>query len=489
MSRLWIKLMILLCVIFNASCAFIDLRQIGLSIEPAFSGSILPYADSPVILRFDTEMIKKDAEGIMQISSDLGAANGDMTWNGNALHFTPVSGWTAGVRYTLSLTGTVRSVDKRDLRLERYVSFYAVNNNPPPLLESFSPFNGESAGINNIVYEFNFSRSMEKLSVEAALSIDGIGSKTFEWSNEDRKLIVIPDKPLSPWAVYRWSIKDSAKSADGVPLLKTYSGYFKTDLDGTLPHVVKVFPVLNANGVWYPTGADIETGLGTGHGIAVEFNKEMGESALRSVRFEPSLSGRMEFLSDSSVVYIFSKQPEPAMYTMTVLGDTKDASGLKIGSDYIINFTPDIPPLSVITVTAGGIAHNINLLKSSPASGGIMLPVSVDSATGRLDISIHFSLMFNFEEKKNTPQRITLNPFFPRTLPPAALQYISWFSDDRLFMRWEGLSCGDEESPNYYVLTIPGGRGGIKSDQNIYMEEDLILYLLALSSYAAEGRE
>jgi hypothetical protein len=135
-----------------------------------------------------------------------------------------------------------------------------------------------------------------------------------------------------------------------VPLPKTYSGYFITDKDQTLPCVTNVYPVLNTNGSWFPTGANIETGLGQGHGITVVFNKPMGESALRSLRFEPSLSGRTEFLSENSIVHIFTRDPEPeTTYIMIISGDTRDSEGLKIGADFRISFSPDIPFLNVLS--------------------------------------------------------------------------------------------------------------------------------------------
>jgi hypothetical protein len=87
--------------------------------------------------------------------------------------------------------------------------------------------------------------------------------------------------------------------------------------------------------------------------------------------------------------------------------------------------------------------------------------------------------MFGLEEKLNTPQKITLSPFFPKTLHPSALRYIHWISDDRLFLQWEGLKSGDEVS-HYYKLTIPGGKGGITSGAGIFMKEDLVLYLEAI---------
>jgi len=463
------KFIIMLCAITGISCGFMDLRDIGISITPDKTDSILPYSYSPVIIKFDTAMNRIDTESALQIISDFGVTSGDKFWTENSLYFVPLSGWTAGIRYTLSLTGIIRSADGREQRIERFISFYAVNNNAPPLLEWHSPLTGSSVGTNNVVFEYHFSRPMDRLSVESALTIESIGNKTFEWSSDDKNLKVIPENNLSPWIIYRWNIKDSAKSIDGVPAAKAYSGYITTDKDQILPCVTGIYPVLNADGIWYPTGLNIETGLGPGHGIAVEFSKSMGENVLRSLRIDPSLTGRTEFLSEKSIVYIFTRDPDPEItYTLTVSGDARDSEGLKTGADYRINFTPDILFLNVLSLSAGGYVFDFNADNA--------LDVKIEPGTGLLNISIHFSFLFGIEEMQNTPQRITLNPFFPRTIAPVALQYVNWISDDRLLLRWEGLTASDEY-PHYYKLVIPGGKSGISSGVNVFMKEDIVLYL------------
>jgi len=464
----------LLCAFF-VSCGFVDLRPIGISIEPERTDSLLPDAHSPVILKFNTEMEKIEAEGIMQISSDLGTVRGDRFWRGSDLYFVPVAGWTAGIRYTLSLLGTIRSVDGREIRLERFVSFYAINKNAPPFLEWHYPADGESTGTGDVVLEFHFTRPMNRLAVESAITIEGIANKIFEWSG-DNCVKVIPVSTLNPWTTYRWNLRDSAKGADGVPVAKAYSGRFITDIDQTLPRVTNVYPVLYSDGAWYPTGACIETGLGSGQGIAVEFNKPMGENALRSIRLEPSLTGRTEYLCENSIVWIFSRDPEPeTIYTLTVSADARDREGLKIGSDYKVYFTPDIPFLNIISFFTAGSPETEKFNTENNT-----LRVQVDPATGELFFSIQFSLMFSAEEKQNTLPKISLSPFFPKTLAPVALQNAIWTSNDRLYMRWEGLSAGSDDVPHYYKLTIPGGRGGIKSSMGIYMREDIVVYLEAI---------
>jgi len=476
MSHLPIKLIVLLCAITAVSCGFIDLRPIGYSVEPGAMDSVLSDPFTPIIVKFDTEMERKNAEGIIQVSSDTGAVNGDVFWRGNHLYFAPVQGWTAGVRYTLSLIGTIQSLDGRELRLERFISFYAINRNDPPVLLWHYPANGESIGTNNAVLEFHFSRAMDRLSTESALTTEGIGNKTIEWSDDDRVLKVISERTLVPWSSYRWSLRDSAKSADGVPLPKTYSGYFTTDLDQTLPEVLRAYPVLNSGGIWYPTGLCIETGQASGQGIAVEFNKPIGDSALRSLRFEPALTGRTEFLSDRIIVFIPARDPEPEVsYTLIVSSDTRDTEGLKLGTEYRINFIPDIPFLNILSFNANGAPV---MERFSPAN---LLKVSVDPGTGETFFSIRFSLPFTMEEKLSAAQKITLTPFFPRTLSPVALKNVSWYFEDRIFMCWEGLKAGSATEPHYYTLTIPGGRGGVNTGSGMYMKEDIVFYLEAVN--------
>jgi Large extracellular alpha-helical protein len=476
MFRLLINLSLAALCAYLLSCGFVDLRPIGITIEPGVSNSLLAEADSPVILKFSTQMEKNEAEGILQVSSDLGAVKGDRFWKNNDLYFVPAAGWTAGIRYTLSLSGTIRAVDGREIRLERFVSFYAINKREPPFLEWYSPSDGASAGTAGICFEFHFSCPMNRLSVESALTIDGIGNKTFEWSNNDKKLKVIPAVKLSALTLYRWNLQDSAKSTDGVPLAKAYSSYFITDLDKTLPRVKDVYPVLNTGGQWFPTGADIETSLMSGQGIAVVFNKPMGENALRALRFEPSLSGRTEMLSEKSIVYIFTRDPEPEKtYTLIVSGDTTDSSGLKIGDDYKINFTPNIPYLDVLSFFADGNSSIIDKYSSLT-----ILAVPVKPATGEIFINIRFSLpVKNNEEKQNIALKINLNVFFPKATASAALKDVNWVSDDFLRMRWEGLTAGNEE-PHFYKLTIPGGKSGITMLDGTYMKEDFIVYMEAV---------
>jgi hypothetical protein len=159
---------------------------------------------------------------------------------------------------------------------------------------------------------------------------------------------------------------------------------------------------------------------------------------------------------------------------MIVSADTRDIEGLKTGEEYSINFIPDIPFLNVLSFLPAGspVADTIY--------SDILLPVRVNPGTGEFSFSVRFSLPFSWQEKQATALKITLIPFFPKTLAPVALQKVNWASDDRLSMCWEGLTAGDNITPHYYKLTIPGGKNGIVNGIGMYMKEDITIYLEAV---------
>ena len=477
MFRLRIKTISrLLTTALFVSCGFADLRPVEITVSPHESGAVLSGEFSPLTVSFNTEMVKKEAESLLQVTSDTGAVEGDCLWNANTLVFVPVAGWKAGTRYTLSLSGTARSEDGREFRHERYIFFYAVNKFFPPTVEWHSPADGESVRANGLILEIRFSREMDKAGVETALSMESMGDKKFEWSDDNRTVRIIPERNLSPWVVYRWTLKNSAQSVDGVPLAKTVSASFSTDLDREIPAVKEVFPALQSDGRWIPTGGSLEEGLGPGLGIAVEFSKPMGDAAFRSLRFEPSLSGKTEKLSEKSMVFIPGRDPEPEkVYTLIISGDAADTEGLKIGGDYRRVFAADIPFLRILSVKTAGE----NPVEWNGEQGGRVMVVQPGDIDGLIRFTVHFSLPFTDEAKQKTTLAISLTPFFPLNLDPIALRFVTWHSD-MLTLEWERLSGGTPDEPHFYRLLVPGGVGGIENGSGMYLQQEISLYMEAV---------
>jgi len=468
-------------LLFFSSCGFVDLRSIDVRTNPKNRDTVVPGEYSPVSVWFGTEMVRNEAENLLLVSSDTGMVEGDRFWNGNTLLFVPAAGWTAGTRYVLGVSGMARAVDGREIRLDIIVPFFALNRSPPPLVEYFSPADGESVSVSGLQFRICFSQPMDKPSVETALTVEGMSGKIFEWQ-DDKTLTLIPERNLSPWTIFRWTIKTSAKSAAGVPLPNVVSAVFSTDYDRLLPQVSGVYPVIHSDGYWFQTGGSLEEDFGPGLGIVVEFNKPMADTVIRSLRFEPSLTGRTEIFSDKSIIFVPSRDPEPeTVYTLIVSGETKDTEGLKTGIDYRRVFTADIPYLHIISVNVmndGGIEQH--LLQDSGWETRI-IPVQVSEADGDLiRFTVYFSQLFDIEAKQKAALAVSLVPFFPASTEPTALRYAMWLSDDRLSLGWERLKPGKPGEPHYYKLLFHGGRNGIENGGGMYLKQDISLIMEAV---------
>jgi hypothetical protein len=382
-----------------------------------------------------------------------------------------------------ALSGSAYALDGREIKIEKYLPFYALTTAGPPLVESFVPPDGASTGVgpDETQLVLRFSRAMDRLSTETAFVFEGTGKKIYIWEENDTLLRVKSEGSLAPWTVYRWSLGEGALSREGVPLGKKTGGHFITDSDRRVPCVSGVYPMLQSGGRWLPTGGSIENDLGPGQGIGIDFNKAMNEEILRSLRFDPSLPGRAEFLSPSALVYIPDRNPEPeTAYTLTIGADAEDSGGIKMGNDFTVHFTADIPFLKALSFAA---ADETSVFGTGPGGIGAessVVQVPLDIAGGNvLRFTLRFSLPFDTKTKRDAVFRISLEPFFPGNLMPVSLRFAEWLSDDMLRMEWEGLEAASGEA-HYYRLTIPGGKGGITSGEGMYLAKDITLYLEAV---------
>ncbi|MDR2095681.1 MAG: Ig-like domain-containing protein [Treponema sp.] len=463
-------------VILPLSCGFMDLRPVSLDVYPSEPDTVLKDSRTPLVFRFDTEMDRNGAEALVNVAFNGGRVEGDLSWEGNTLYYRPVEGWSPGRPYGLNLSGTADTLDGRELRIARYIPFFAVSREALPMLVRFSPDDGGVVGLSaeeGCTVELFFSEPMDRASVERTFTVDGLDNFSFIWAEEDRLLSVRFSGTLKPWTAYHWTISDKALDKRGAPLAKAVSAQFITGKDTLLPKPVDVYPMLFSNGKWLPTGGVLETDLGSAQGIGVEFNKEMDEeSMLRSLRFEPALSGRGEFLSPVSFVFIPDKDPEPeTVYTLVISADTKDRYGLKIGADYERPFTADLPYLEFLSIAADGG----NTLQGNAIGAVLQVPVE-EAQDGMIGLDIGFSHLFTEEAMLDAAFRIVLEVFFPGTLNPVSLRSARW-SDGGLRLEWEGLEAGKPGEVHYYKLSVPGGRTGITDGKGSYLKEDVTIYL------------
>jgi len=475
-NRSWL----LLLHAFLAGCgAFVNLKPIDITMYPGADNTVLPSEKTAISVRFDTPVDKLEAQKILSVNFAGGIVKGDLEWQGDTLFFIPLEPWLPGLRYTASLNGTIYASDGREERISRSVSFYAVNRDASPYCLNFSPANGASVGVrpaDGAFVRVVFSQPMDHFSIDA-FSLEGVSNLEFLWSDDDTALEVHPKTPLAPWTVYRWSLSAKAKGKNGVALGREVRGQFVTDADRLLPAVTEVFPLIRGGTAscdrWIKTGAAMENGFGPGQAIGIEFNKPMNESALRNIRFEPSLAGYAEMWKDTTAVFIPDRDPEPELfYTLYVSASSQDTEGLRMEKDYVLSFTADIPYLAVVSLNSG-------CGETRPEQNGTY-PALIAEPEGTLTITLRFSHAMEISAQANTVLSLRLEPYFPGTLRPIAFRSAQWGGvSDTVLLKWEGITKSTAGEKHFYRLVLPGGRGGISNGKGSYLKEDLYFYFAA----------
>jgi hypothetical protein len=478
----WFSLMLL-------GCGFADLRPIGIGTIPKEPNEILPQPFSPAALLFDTEVEKGAAEALLQVGSENGTVEGDLSWEGRRLNFVPLKAWKPGIRYVLRLSGTLEALDGRSAEVMKSIPFFAPADSSRPFLAASCPEEGASTGVSvpgEPLLELEFSLPMDRKSTEEDLQFPIPGRRIFTWTGDDKRVSVSSDQPLEAWTLYHWSLSEKVLGRDGAPLAKSAEGRFITDRDRVFPALVRIMPVTRGEGTsggggiwgeWVLLAPDLEGGLGSGQALGLEFNKPMGEGVLSSISFEPSLAGRTEQLSSRSFVFIPEKDPAPeTKYTLKLPGRILDAGGLSLGEDYRLSFPSDIPYLKLLSLAPDG--EEAGELTEPVNRGCYSLPIDI-SRGGAARFILQFSLPFEAEAVRDAALAVELEPFFPPSLPAVFLRFSSRILQDRIRMVWEGLEEGTAAEPHYYRLRIPGGGNGVHNGQGSYLPEDLIIYFKA----------
>src|SRR5574338_1494599 len=230
---------------------------------------------------------------------------------------------------------------------DTFFTFKDVNliSNVPPTVVSTEPVQNDSLypGVDNVV--INFSRQMNKTSVEANLTVNPSVAYTVNWSNND-KTLTINTSNFNFNSIYDITIGGNAEGkyghlfdGDGNGVGgDQYTLTIKTKVPDVIPPFVTfVYPSNNATNVEYKPV------------INVSFNELLKTSTISS-RFkvirnstQTNATGLLKYyvVNGKSVLNFFITAPlvENESYTVKVLDGLEDIFGNPTPADYIYEFT------------------------------------------------------------------------------------------------------------------------------------------------------
>jgi len=506
--------MVLFIIIFLLTGIFScekDFETLKITSSTPANNSVGVLPDFYIEIEFNNDVNRTDIEDNFSISG-TGDLSGNFQWiSSRRFRFTPSDPVTETGRYVMEIPRNVRDKDENIMDTDFISEFYIGSDfTPPSVISSDPPFT--NGAVNGIALDYNitvnFSKCMNRESVEKAFSITPDASGYFVWSENvpgltGSRITYRLSSTLSFGKLYTFGISKSAMDTAGNSLSSDYRVSFITGSDFTLPRVKGIYdastlPALS--GYW--TRDSLNGLISRDIRIAVDFEKAMNRtSAESSFSITPSVQGNYEWDSDSKLIFkpLASLKPETS-YQIYIDKTAKDINGLTMESAHSVEIKTTAA--DSLYVRCGSIYGSpdgavYNLLSSGapdPSSWpliitmGAVIPYSqyyyikiqfVSSLSPYTPVEIKkYSVINNalIETFKSGPGGITVNS--------AQIVDITWENDSTVIFKFSPMTnkliSVDPpantvfHSPALYRFSISGGTNGIKDLNGNYAERDIV---------------
>lgn len=416
-----------------------------------------------------------EAEALFSVRDPLGSVSGRFQWEGNTLYFLPEPELKPGTRYVLSFKGSYR--DTRGRAYEEYRTvpfFYQYRSETAPRIQSIIPSPGEIVSVNTEIL-ITFDQEMDPGSFEKGFSLSPSTPHEVQWTDTNRIVHISPRETWQDRALYTISFGEGIMDLWGMPLTSTPSTTFLVQEDTNLPYVRSIEVALNDGEVFPPLGSDLNGLLGYTDPIRITFSESMDQKRTsQAVRITPSLPGTWTWLADHLLLFLPTTGWEKGVYyTLEVGATAEDRSGNRILPFTPLTFTPRIEPLTVeILLVNDGV-----LMEGESCSPSQSRTLSLSPPTWS-DYNLRFTFQggsFPTDREKLSVQRgIQLSCIFPPSSPSPIPQGYSWVGDTQLSISYTGFSPSTPQEEYYYLLTLKGGEGGIRTSTGNGLSKDLV---------------
>ncbi|MFQ3620778.1 MAG: Ig-like domain-containing protein [Spirochaetales bacterium] len=455
-------------------CSLLDLSEgPPLKTYPAEENEIVASSRS-LRVEFPFVVDRTSAETIVTVHDAAGTVPGTFTWEENTLYFRPEPELAPGFRYVLSIKGTVLDSKGISHLYNRTVPFfYKYKQERTLYIKEISPARGE------VIYpttpiSLTFNRSVNPVSFKESLSFSPSTPTQFEWDATYTKLRLIPEPGWQDKTVYNLNLSNALTDEEGMPLGYTWSYSFLVQLDTNSPRVVSVEAALKDGETFPALGTDLNSLLKPTDALRITFSEPMEpQKTKNAVRLEPNLAGTWVWLSENVLVFLPNAFFEAGVtYSLSIGNTAEDTSGNRLYNYPTLYFTPAVSFLEVEThLLQDNYNLNASTMNTSVPLVLTLFPPNWSEYTFRFIFS--GASFLTAEEKLKAQEALQITCLFPPFAPsPYPIGY-SWVGGNQLSVTFTGFSPAGQSQEYYYLLTIKGGQGGLKTDTGIALKEDL----------------
>lgn len=454
------------------------LRPNIIASSPA-QGATAATAGTEIYVEFDRDMDLESTRNAFSLSGSTSAA-GTLRFEGRRIYYDLEDELVPGNSYTLRVAGTAESSDGVNMQID-YLVFFSIGTatNAPTLLSSTPANNAQGVAVNSAIV-MNFSRAMNRQSVENAFSISPTAAGAFTWGAGDTQLTYTPFADLNFATTYSVTISVGATDTEGISLSTTNNFSFQVGTDFTKPTVTDVREVGNVLAL-----VDGQAGVFKDSAFSITFDEPMdfspSQSAFSLTRLDNSttVAGVLNWNATFTQLTFTPNDPlEPSrQYRLRVTTGAQDVAGNALDLQLTRTFTVDNSMGAVnsnyLTVTAmqkiaPGAVQGITL--SPLVTTTLNIPGSNLGADGTIEITFSQNI-----DAGTVPTNITLTKLFG----PGGSSSIQGVAVAGNVVT---VFVNSFNELNQYQLKLIGGRNGIKStvvglETGTFLSEDFVVNL------------
>jgi hypothetical protein len=461
-----------------AGCGIVSFEQISVTTFPSERNQIVG-EDDPLWIEFSTSVEKEKAREFLRVSRWNENQPGDLEWHGNRLVFTPVPHLLHGVRHVFSFSGMVRAESGTEAAINIAVPFYVGSMESLPVLVDFSPVEGASAGVRTELV-LTFSKPMDRKSFDEGFELSPSTEYDVTWDVTGSIVTMIPRDKWNNLTVYRWNMNETVRDATGIPVGYPAGSNFVVQEDVTPPGLDPAVPVQpgtrieNAGEtIFVPSGLPMDA-ITYKDVILITFDEDVAlPSLVSSFGIEPGVDGSIERIEERRFAFI----PEDGFdaetqYRLSIGTGVEDLAGNHMTRDAEMWFSTNagIPALHVVTVRNDPADVDYTTFNTSAPC-----PLAIDETDCTHTFTVVFDIPIEDARKVSAMQKVSVRAFFPPGLSSnLELESAGWPSDSELVLVWKGfVKSTDALNTNYYLLTITGGKDGVRTETGSYLQQDV----------------
>jgi len=286
--------------------------------------SSLTDTEEQIKIVFSIPMDQESTEDAFSIEPEI---DGYFEWSNedHVLNFIPEKYFDKSTEYKIIIDTTAKGKNNINLKNRNEFSFLTKEHFVDAVF--YNPDSTNDSLITTQSLLFEFTKKMDRDETEDAFSIEPEIDGRFLWSDDNTKMMFIPEEAYLTSTKYTAVISDEAETYNGLELGYDFTIEFVTRSSHIRPQLIAASPAdtvyINSN-------------------ITAEFDETMNtESVQESFVTNPKIEGRFEWNeSNTQLTFIPSKLLAPGMdYKVDILTSAKNNFGINLEKNIQFSFT------------------------------------------------------------------------------------------------------------------------------------------------------